>query len=83
MVNEREEFARFKTQLPEMKAKLERIEKMANKCDPRMLDAMTEVNIFIDKNKKFRTSREWRIFATDVNSVKTDIMDHCICPRRM
>lgn len=82
MVNEREEFATFKAQLPEMKAKLERIDKMADKCDPRMLDAMAEMNIFVDKNRKFKASREWRILATDVNTIKTDIMDHCICPRR-
>jgi len=82
MVHEREEFLGFKKELPTMQQKLDRIDKMAQKCDPRMLDAITDVNMFVEKNRKFSTSREWRMLTTDLNTIKTDVMNHCICPRR-
>lgn len=82
MVHEREEFLEFKKELLGIQKKLDRIEKMTKACDPRMLDAITDVNMFVEKNRKFNMSREWRMIATDVNTIKTDIMDHCVCPRR-
>jgi len=82
MVHEMEEYARFKAELLEVQRKIDRVEKLTDKCDPRMLDAITDINIFVEKNKKFSASREWRMVVTDVNTIKTDIMDHCICPRR-
>lgn len=84
MVHEREEFLEFLAKLPEIDKKLDKIEKMTKTCDPRVIDVMTDINVFLEKNRKFSISREWRKFVTDVNYVKTNFMDDCICrcPRR-
>lgn len=82
MVHERQEFAKFKAELPEVQRKIDKVERMARTCNPRMLDAITDVGMFVEKNRKFSTSREWRMLATDINTIKSDITDHCICPRR-
>lgn len=81
-MNVREEFKKFKTRIPEIQIKLDKIERLAGSCDPRMIDEMTGINIFLDSNRKFNDSRAYQVIATDINIIKADIIDHCICPRR-
>ena len=78
----REEFKRFKVQISDIQRKLDKVERMAKNCDPRILDEMTGINNFLEKNRRFKDTREYIVITTDVNLIKTDIIDHCICPRR-
>lgn len=81
-MNVREEFKKFKVQIPEIDIKLDKAERMASSCNPRMLDELIDINNFLDANRQFKLSREYKVIATDANIIKTDIIDHCICPRR-
>lgn len=78
----REEFRKFKARMPEIQNKLDKVERLAGSCDPRFIDEMTGINNFLEENRKFKDSREYMVVATGVNIMKTDIIDHCICPRR-
>lgn len=50
-MDSREAFLRFKRQLPDMQRKVDKIERMAKACDPRMIDEMTGINNFLEVNK--------------------------------
>lgn len=78
----RAEFRRFKSRMPEMQKKLDRVERLAGSCDPRFIDEMVGINSFLEDNRRFKDTREYIVIATDINIIKTDIIDHCICPRR-
>ena len=78
----RDGFKRFKAQMPEIQKRLDKIERMAGNCDPRVIDELGHINNFLGINTQFRSSREYVLIATDFNILKTDIIDHCMCPRR-
>lgn len=79
----KEELKKFKARMPEMQQRLDKVERLADSCDPRFIDEMTGINSFLEENRKFKHTREYIVMATDINIVKTDIIDHCICPRRV
>lgn len=75
----RQEFLKFKAEAQEAQKKLDKIERYTSNCDPRLLGAVSDIDVFLDRNKQFKTSREYSLIMTDSNIVKSNIMTSCIC----
>lgn len=73
---------KFYNQIPEMRMKLVRLQRLISICDPRLVDETSSINMFLKDNEQFKTTSMYNIMEKGFNIIKTDIINHCICPRR-
>lgn len=67
--------------LPDIHRKLDRAEKLTLECNPHMINIMSDIDILLEQNKKFKGAREYTVVNQDTIDIKADFINNCDCKR--
>jgi hypothetical protein len=57
---------------------LVRTDRMIYLCDSKVIDVFCDLNMFLDKNKEFQHTEEYKYIANDTKKAREEFINKCI-----
>lgn len=66
----------------EIRQKLEKAEQLVINCHPKSVYAISDVDVLLEKYKKYKYGREWRTLSEDQEIMKKEFATSCVCKKK-
>ncbi len=59
-------------------ADLMHADKMVDICNPKIVDVFCKLNTFLDENKEFQETKEYKYIVNDTQRIRSEFINNCM-----